>query len=344
MDLKTAEDKPSRPQWIGWAITAVTVPALLAGLGVAVAGERIEGQLTAGARNALAGAGHPDAQVRTAGRDISLSGVPAERMAALTALVATVPGVDSVTATDLAPTPVVLRVRDGEIAIAGSGHSGLHTQRLLRAVTERCPGHRVADLTLLSPGTGPVLPADRIARIAGAAAEARGADLTVAVRSDGITVHGVVADADQRAILVERLREQGKVEEDGLRTGPPAIPSTVDIGALHGSVERMIRGSGGINFVAATTRWEGHGPVLVDRVARLLHVAPKSLVTVTALASAEQPPGVDAQALADRRAAAVRDVLVAQGVPQALIVPVGRVEPGLETYNPHLRRALVAVS
>lgn len=65
-----------RPQWIGWALTAVVVPVLLAGLGVAVAGPRIEHELSAKARAALGGAGHPDAQVAAAGRELTLAGLP----------------------------------------------------------------------------------------------------------------------------------------------------------------------------------------------------------------------------------------------------------------------------
>ncbi|MCO1580780.1 hypothetical protein M8C13_33990 [Crossiella sp. SN42] len=336
-----------RPQWIGWALTAVAVPVLLAGLGVAVAGPRIEHELTARARAALGGAGHPDAQVAAAGRELTLAGLPGERLAALSTMVANLPGVDSVVARELAPTPVLLRVRDGELLLSATGHSELATRRLLDAVAARCPGHQVTDLTLTAPGTGPDLPAEELARLAQAAAEARGADLTVAIRPEGVTVRGVVADADQRNTLIERLRTRwaGPVSADGLTVGPSPLPSTVDIRALDAAVGRMVDGAGGISFEAATVRWgEGHGPRLVERIGRLLRVAPKSLITVTAWASEEQPPGVDPRKLAGRRAELVRDLLAGQGIPRELITTVARVEPGPETFVPHLRRARVAVS
>ncbi|GAA2840809.1 OmpA family protein [Crossiella cryophila] len=349
MDQTAADPPPHqpRPQWIGWTLTAVTVPALLAGLGVAVAGPRIERELVTTAEDALGGAGHPDAQVAAVGRELSLAGLPGERLAAVSTMVANLPGVDSVVVRELAPTPVLLRVRDGELLVSATGHSVLATGRLLEEIIARCPGHRVTDLTLPVPGTGPAFASTALAAVAQAAAEARGADLTVAIRPDGVTVRGVVADADQRNVLLERLRgsEFGPVQAGGLTVGPPPHPSTVDIRALDAAVGRMIDGSGGVNFEAATVRWgEGHGAALLERIGRLLRVAPKSLITVTAWASEEQPPGVDPRRLAGRRADLVRDLLVAQGVPRELVSTVARVEPGPETFVPHLRRARVTVS
>lgn len=342
---QTAADPPARPLWIGWTITAVAVPALLAGLGVLVAGPRIEQELAHTARQALTGAGHPDAAVSAAGRQLSLAGVPGERLAAVSTMVANLPGVDSVLARELAPTPVLLRVRDGELLLSATGHSPLAVQRLLRAIAEACPGHRVTDLTIAAPGTGPAFPAADLARLAQAVTEARGADLTLAVRPDGLTVHGVVADADQRNTLLERLRHHGPLAASELHVGPSPLPSTVDIRALDAAVARTIDAEGGIAFTAATIRWgEGQGAALVERIGRLLRVAPKSLVTVTAWASEEQPPGVDPRRLAERRAALVRDLLARQGVPRELMTTVARVEPGPETFVPHLRRARVVVS
>ena len=95
-----------------------------------------------------------------------------------------------------------------------------------------------------------------------------------------------------------------------------------------------MNGNGAIRFVQGTTAWEGHGPVLVQRVGRMLLVAPRASITLVA-------HGTD-PAMATTRAEMVRDVLVGQGVSPALIALETRPAPDGE-YDPALRQVDVVV-
>jgi peptidoglycan-binding protein ArfA len=92
--------------------------------------------------------------------------------------------------------------------------------------------------------------------------------------------------------------------------------SELDLPALGDSINRLVGGNGSIRFQPGTTTWQGHGPVLIERVARMLLVAPRATVTVRGHASADLP---NAHGLAETRARLVRDVVLGQGVPAAMV-------------------------
>jgi peptidoglycan-binding protein ArfA len=104
----------------------------------------------------------------------------------------------------------------------------------------------------------------------------------------------------------------------------------LDLAALGDSVSRLVVGNGGIKFQPDSTTWQGHGPVLIQRAARMLLVAPRATVTVRGHASVDVP---DARGLAETRARLVRDVVLGQGVPPAMVETAVSVDSAPESTD-----------
>lgn len=92
--------------YASWVDALVAVPALLAGLSVLWPGPALSRDLDERASAALAAAGLPGVGVEVTGRDVVLLDVPADRVAAATAVVRSVSGVRAVEAPAAARRPV----------------------------------------------------------------------------------------------------------------------------------------------------------------------------------------------------------------------------------------------
>lgn len=179
----------------------------------------------------------------------------------------------------------------------------------------------------------------------GAAAPAAGR-FVVPPREDEVVLSGGAADDGERLALVDAVRagitsarvtdlitpggDRMPVDRDRVREASAAW-SPVDGVALQRSVTAVVEGDGGFRFEPETTAWQGHGPVLADRVGRLLLVAPRTAVALVGHPSAEHP---DADAPATARARAVRDLFVARGVRPDRIGLSASVDPVSEGAEP----------
>ncbi|PRY40742.1 peptidoglycan-binding protein ArfA [Umezawaea tangerina] len=294
------------------------MPALLAATGVLVQGHRIERDLGDRVAHAIDESGNADGAVSVDGRRVTVSGVVPRESARVQALVAAVPGVTAVTVHDAEPGQLLLLVRANEIVLAGTPADAAERSALVEAVTARAGDHRVTDV--LAPKAGqrlPVAPAVA-ASIAGAVVDNGVHDFTGVVQGGVLTARATVVD-EQRATTfggvltgaAGNLRVAPAIE-----VGPSIQDSALDLPALGDSINRLVGGNGSIRFQPDTTTWQGHGPVLVQRVARMLLVAPRATITVRGHASAA---AADARGLAETRARMVRDVVLGQGVNPAMV-------------------------
>ncbi|MBY8847324.1 hypothetical protein [Saccharothrix longispora] len=156
----------------------------------------------------------------------------------------------------------------------------------------------------------------QVGGVEGAAAPAAGR-FVVPPRGDEVVLSGGAADDGERLALV-----------DAVRAGVTSARAT-DLITPGGDR------NGGFRFEPATTTWQGRGPVLVDRVGRLLLVAPRTVVALVGHASAGHP---DADAPATARARAVRDLFVARGVRADRIGLSASVDPVSEGAEPSARQ------
>ncbi|SDF75845.1 peptidoglycan-binding protein ArfA [Lentzea fradiae] len=313
--------------WIG----GLLVPALLAATGVVVHGAGIERTLTAEVRSALGKAGYHGV-VSVHGRSVVVSDVSPSSAGAVRAVVADVSGVGAAEVRTAEPEQLLVAVRGGELLLSGAVADDAERKALLDAVREG--GQRVT-AALRTGGSLPVPPAV-VGRLVSAARSAKVPDVTTTVHKGQIVVAARVPDLERARAVREAVAEaaQGLQVTDRVEIGPSTVSGDLDAAALHDSVNRMVNGNGALRFVQGTTAWEGHGPVLAERVGRLLLVAPRASVTL--VAHGTEP------AVAEKRAQLVRDVLVGQGVPAALIATETRPAPDGE-YDPATRQVDVVV-
>ncbi len=294
------------------------VPALLAATGVAVQGDRIEQDLARKVARTIDESGHTGNGVSVDGRGVTVAGVVPREAAQVRRLVAAVPGVTAVTLQDAEPGDLSFFVRADEIVLSGTPSDAREQRALVDAVTAGARDHRVTDV--MKPQQGRRLPISAAAAtsIIATVVENGVHDFSGVVRDGVLTARATVVDQD-RATTFQRLLDAAVGE---LRVEPAIVVGTsnrtreLDLPALGDSINRLVGGNGGIRFHPDSTTWQGHGPVLVERVARMLLVAPRATVTVRGHASVDVP---DARGLAETRARMVRDVVLGQGVPAAMV-------------------------
>nr|BFE53628.1 hypothetical protein GCM10017745_70550 [Saccharothrix mutabilis subsp. capreolus] len=181
------------------------------------------------------------------------------------------------------------------------------------------------------------LSASAAADVVTAAFAASAHDLTAVATGDTLDVRATVPDEPRAAALREALTALGARDPR-----VDVVGGDLDLAALRRSVTAMINGNGGFRFEPSSTAWQGHGPVLVDRVGRLLLVAPKATVTLTGHASSTGHP--DPRALAQQRADAVRALFVAQGVRPERIRTAVVLDAAPENTDPATRQVDVLMS
>jgi hypothetical protein len=307
------------------------VPALLAATGVVVHGVGIERTLDAEVRTALGKAGYHGV-VAVSGRSVVVSEVSPRSADAVRAVVSDVSGVGATDVRTAEPEQLLVALRGAELLLSGAVADDVERRALLDATKEG--DHRVTAALRLG-GTLPIPPAV-VGRLVSAVLSAKVSDVTATVHNGQVAVAARVPDEERAKALRDAVREaaNGLQVTDRVEVGPSTVAGDLNVEALHDSISRLVNGNGAIRFVQGTTAWEGHGPVLVQRVGRMLLVAPRASVTLVA-------HGTD-PTMAEKRAQMVRDVLVGQGVSSALIATETRPAPDGE-YDPATRQVDVVV-
>jgi hypothetical protein len=307
------------------------VPALLAATGVFVYGKDVERTLNADVRSALGKAGYHGV-VEVSGRTVVVSEVSPRSVDAVRAVVSDVSGVSGTDVRPASPAQLLVAVRGGEILLSGAVADDAERVALINAA--KSDDHRVTAALRLG-GTLPV-PPSVVGRLVSAALSAKVSEVTATIHNGQVAIAARVPD-EARAAAVREAVEQaanGLQITDRVEVGPSAVVGDLNVEALDDSISRLVNGNGAIRFVQGTTSWEGHGPVLIQRVGRMLLVAPRASITLVA-------HGTD-PAMATKRAEMVRDVLVGQGVSSALIAVETRPAPDGE-YDPATRQVDVVV-
>ncbi|HUQ55068.1 hypothetical protein [Lentzea sp.] len=307
------------------------MPALLAATGVVVHGGGIERTLDAEVRTALGKAGYHGV-VSVSGRSVVVSEVSPRSADAVRAVVSDVSGVGATDVRTAEPEQLLVALRGAELLLSGAVADDVERRALLDAT--KAGDHRVTAALRLG-GTLPIPPAV-VGRLVSAVLSAEVSDVTATVHNGQVAVAARVPDEGRAKALRDAVREatNGLQVTDRVEVGPSTVSGDLNVEALHDSISRLVNGNGAIRFVQGTTAWEGHGPVLVQRVGRMLLVAPRASVTLVA-------HGTD-PTMAEKRAQMVRDVLVGQGVSSALIATETRPAPDGE-YDPATRQVDVVV-
>ncbi|MDX8033366.1 hypothetical protein SK803_24375 [Lentzea sp. BCCO 10_0856] len=307
------------------------MPVLLAATGVFVYGQDVERALHADVRTALGKAGYHGV-VEVSGRSVVVSEVSPRSVDAVRAVVSDVSGVGSTDVRPAGPEQLLVAVRGGEILLSGAVADDAERVALINAT--KSDDHRVTAALRLG-GTLPVPPAV-VGRLVSAALSAKVSDVTTTIYNGQVAIAARVPDEARATAVRDAVKQaaNGLQITDRVEVGPSAAVGDLNVEALHDSISRLVNGNGAIRFVQGTTAWEGHGPVLVQRVGRMLLVAPRASITLVA-------HGTD-PAMATKRAELVRDVLVGQGVPSTLIAVETRPAPDGE-YDPAARQVDVVV-
>lgn len=313
--------------WIG----GLLLPALLAATGVVVYGGGIERSLDADVRSALGKAGYHGV-VAVEGRTVVVSEVAPRSVDAVRAVVSDVSGVGTAEVRQAEPAQLFVAVRGTEILVSGAVADDAERGALIQAV--QVADHRVTAALRLG-GLLPIPPAV-VGRVVSAALSAKVSDVTATVHNGQIAIAARVPDEARATAVREAVTQaaNGLQVTDRIEVGSSAAVGDLNVEALHDSISRLVNGNGAIRFVQGTTAYEGHGTVLIQRVGRMLLVAPRASITLVA-------HGTD-QAVATTRGQMVRDVLVGQGVSPALIAIETRPAPGGE-YDPVTRQVDVVV-
>lgn len=199
-----------RPWTRYWLTSAVAVPAVLALVGVAVQGNGIERQITAESTTALSGSG----EAVVSGRDVTLVGVPFERIPDAEKAVRALPGVRAVTARQPALGPMTISVDDKQVVVTGTTQQETWRQQFLHVIGEYAHGRPVVDHTSTSPGTDFAMTTTAAAALVSVLTLEPGADVKVSVVDGQVVLDGVLPDATHKANttkLLQRLFGNGVV-------------------------------------------------------------------------------------------------------------------------------------
>jgi len=199
-----------RPWTRYWLTSAVAVPAALALIGIAVQGNDIERRISTESNQALAGSG----DVVVSGRDVTLVGVPFERIPDAKKTVQALPGVRSVAARDPALGPLTISVDDKQVVITGTTQQDAWRKQFLHVIGEYAHGRALVDHTSTSPGTDFAMTTTAAAALVSVLTLEPGANVTVSVTDGRVVLDGVLPDAAHKAntvALLTRLFGQGVV-------------------------------------------------------------------------------------------------------------------------------------
>jgi outer membrane protein OmpA-like peptidoglycan-associated protein len=350
-------DRTRRPGWLPLIGAAVLVPTVLAGLTQLWPRPQIEDQLTRAGGEALAAAGFPGAGLVLSGRDAAISGIdPADEQRAVDAVqgvsgvrIATVPeaaaGTGGVTPVGPAPVPPAaapfgIARRGADVVLSGVVGSVQERTRLVESATTRAGGRAVVDELTVTPGTplpNGVSPTS-VEAASAALAGAVGPDAAIRIGADGIALTGSVADeaakntaAQAVASALPGLTLDNQLVVDPALAGPAAggsgaAATELDAAAkqqLQGSITQLLSGTP-ITFQPNSPQPTEQGRAAMARLLELVRTAPGARLQIDGFVATGPGNGrLTAQQLSDQRAAAVRDALVAGGVPADALVARG---------------------
>lgn len=351
-----ADSSRSRPAWLPLVAATILVPTVLAGLTLLWPRPQIETDLSRTANEALSAAGFTDAGITLAGRDATITGVPAaDQQRAVDAVQAVegirVAGISDAgapgagtpgagtpgagTSDPVQAQPFGIARRGEDIVLTGVVGSEQERAALVAAATAQAGGRAVVDELTVTPGAAPPAGADVAAVGAASAflAGPGGTGLAVGISADGITLTGTVADAAAKAAAEAAVAAAlpGRTVTSQLAVG--AVPGSggtspmeLDAAAkqqLQAGIDRLLAGSP-ITFGPNSPQLTPAGSATVARVLELVRpVAGARLQLDGFVASGPGDGRLTAQELSDQRAATVRDALVAGGVPADRIVARG---------------------
>ena len=199
-----------RPSTRYWLTSAVAVPAVLALAGIAVQGNNIERQISDESTKVLAGNG----EVVVSGRDVTLVGVPFERIQDTEKAVQALPGVRTVSAREPSLGPMTISVDDKQVVVAGTTQQDVWRKQFLHVIGEYAHGRTLVDHTSTSPGTDFAMTTTAAAALVSVLTLEPGADVKVSVVDGQVVLDGVLPDAERKANtakLLQRLFGNGVV-------------------------------------------------------------------------------------------------------------------------------------
>lgn len=361
--MAESADRSRRPGWLPLVGAAVLVPTVLAGLTQLWPRPQIEQQLTTAGAQALASAGFPGAGLVLDGRDATISGIdPADGGRATDTVqgvtgvrVATVPdtGVaagDPTSALPAAPAgeaePFGIARRGEDIVLSGVVGSQEEHDRMLAAATSRAGGRTVVDELAVTAGA--ILPTGvnptSVEAAAGALAGGVGGDTAISISDGGVSLTGTVA-ADAAKNTAEQavsaalpgIAVNNQLVVDPALAGAPsgAAAAPAAPGAAAGELDaagkqqlqsalNQLLGGAPISFLPNSSALTPQGSSAVAQVLQLVRGAPGARLQIDGFVATGPGGGqFTAQQLSDQRAAAVRDALVAGGVPADRVVARG---------------------
>jgi hypothetical protein len=188
-----------RPRTKYWLTAAVVVPALVALVGIAVRGGAIEQRITDEADGSLASAGDSAASVVIDGRDVTLVGVPYERIPDAVKAVRALPGVNKVSAREPALGPLTIDVDDQQVVVSGTTQEESWRRQFVHVIGEYVRGRTLVDHTSTSPGTDFAMTTTAAAALVSVLTIAPGARVDVSVNDGQVVLDGVQPDASRKA-------------------------------------------------------------------------------------------------------------------------------------------------
>lgn len=323
----------ARQPRLAWAATVVVLPALVAGMSTVASGTGIERDLAGRAQRALSDSGLAGT-VDSSGVDLTVRDVPADRQDDVRKVVLAVPGVrtaDVITISRDQPSPrtvanvepILLTVSNDEIALLGAAPSDQVRRDVVQAV-RRFGGDRmvVGGMTVV-PGTEVPWQAASLARLVAAVGSDHGQQ-TISWGAAGVEVRGTVPSDTVKSRLEKALRDAvpGVAVRSTLTVIRDPTEPLSDVNELRTQVDQLLADSP-VEFGPDSATVPGEAENTLGRLAQLLLMAKDRTVQVTGHVAAGPGDERAARTLSMERAQAVRDKLIALGVPAQRIVADG---------------------
>lgn len=334
-----------RPAWLPLAAAALVVPTALAGLTLLWPRPQIEADLTRTATESLAAAGITGAGVSFTGRDATLTGISGPDAARAVEIVQGVSGVrvaqlpaDGAGAgtgdgtgdgTGVEPDAAVaggpfgIARRGTDIVLTGVVGSEAERASLVAAATEQAGGSTVVDELTVTEGAlpQPGVTTSSVGAITALLSAIPG-DVATSIDGDTLTLTGSAPDsasAQAAGAALGALLPGTTVDNQLAVAGGGAAPT----GELDAAGKQELQSAIDALVAGAPVTFEPNSPVLtaggaatVDGIVTLVALVPGAVLQVDGYVASGPGDGVlTAQELSDQRAAAVRDALVAGGVP-----------------------------
>lgn len=356
------------PAWLPLAVTALVVPTVLAGLTLLWPRPQIEADLTRAATESLAAAGITGAGVDVTGRDATITGlagphaqravevvqgVDGVRVAQLPAGAGTpadggtAPGADPGAA---AAAPFGISRRGEEIVLTGVVASKEEADALVAAATERAGGLTVVDELTVTAGapTQAAATPGHVGLVAGLLG-ATGDGVAASFDGDTLTLTGSAPDsasAQAAGTALSAALPASTVDNQLTVDGATGAGGELDAAGkqeLQSAIDALVAGAP-IAFEPNSPALTPQGTATVDAVLQLVTLVPGARLQVDGYVASGPGNGVlSAQELSDQRAAAVRDALVAGGVPADNITTRGLGEGDTPAAQAAGRRAEITV-